>query len=242
MRVVIVGSGSSVGRRIADVLAARTASVVGIDIVEVTHPTLTASLRADVRHGSAADAAMSQASELLGGIDVVVTATAKQLRGRLDETSDDAWEAVMSGTAGTVLTSMRAALRHLQPGGAIVVIGSVAAFRAHPGTAAYAAAKGAVSSLVTQAALEYAPRGIRINLVAPGVIDSPEASAGYPMGRTVTSDEVARAVAFLASSEASGITGAVLPVDGGLSIASPAAFVRPDLRDAWLGADGLREP
>jgi meso-butanediol dehydrogenase/(S,S)-butanediol dehydrogenase/diacetyl reductase len=90
-----------------------------------------------------------------------------------------------------------------------------------------------VEALVRQVALDYGARGIRVNAVAPGMVGGerlPDAAGGYPIGRTLRPDEVAAAVHFLASEAASGITGVVLPVDGGLSIASPAAFVRADLR------------
>ena len=100
---------------------------------------------------------------------------------------------------------------------------------------AYAAAKSGLEGLVRQLALEYGPRGIRVNAVAPGMIGPtgvPDAAAGYPLGRIGTPEEVAQAVHFLAG--ATFVTGVVLPVDGGLSIASPAAFLRPDLRARWL--------
>ncbi|MCW3843813.1 SDR family oxidoreductase, partial [Micromonospora yasonensis] len=106
---------------------------------------------------------------------------------------------------------------------------------AAPGLPAYAAAKAGLEGLIRQLALEYGPAGVRVNAVAPGMIGGaglPDAAAGYPLGRTGTPEEVAAAVLFLAG--AGFVTGAVLPVDGGLSIASPAAFLRDDLRARWL--------
>jgi NAD(P)-dependent dehydrogenase (short-subunit alcohol dehydrogenase family) len=125
----------------------------------------------------------------------------------------------------------------MRRGGAIVALSSVNATLAAPGVAAYAASKGAVEGLVRQLALDQAARGIRVNAVAPGLIDTGqlagggEAGKGYPRGSAVTADEVAQAVLFLASPSSSGITGVVLPVDAGLGITSPATFLREDLLD-----------
>src|SRR5690606_11075773 len=97
------------------------------------------------------------------------------------------------------------------------------------------AAKAGLEGLVRQLALEYGPAGVQANAVAPGMIGGdgiPEAAAGYPLGHTGTPEEVAEAVFFLAG--AGFVSGVVLPVSGGLSIASPAAFLRPDLRARWL--------
>jgi meso-butanediol dehydrogenase/(S,S)-butanediol dehydrogenase/diacetyl reductase len=118
-------------------------------------------------------------------------------------------------------------------------VSSVNAVLAAPWLPGYAAAKGGVDALVRQLAVDYGPRGIRVNAVAPGMVSwttRPDAAAGYPIGRPIRADEVGAAVAFLASTAASGITGVVLPVDGGLSIMSPAVVGREDLR-ARLAVD-----
>ncbi|WP_168217939.1 SDR family NAD(P)-dependent oxidoreductase [Occultella kanbiaonis] len=238
MRAVIVGSSSVTAQRIAEALVSDGARVVGINSSDFEHPALTVNVVADMSDPSQSELAMAAAVDALGGdgIDVLVTAAAKQLGGRLHETSVQTWRAVLAGTLDTTFNAIHAAVPHLGPGSAIVALTSVNAYLAHPGNSAYATAKGAVHALVTQASLEYAPRGIRVNAVAPALIDGhtvPDGEIGYPMGRTPTSEEVAQAVAFLASARASGITGVILPVDAGLSVASPVAFTRPAMVAQW---------
>jgi NAD(P)-dependent dehydrogenase (short-subunit alcohol dehydrogenase family) len=131
--------------------------------------------------------------------------------------------------------------------GAVVNVSSVNSFIHAPGLPAYSAAKGGLDALTRQLALEYGPRGIRVNAVNPGLIAvesvadalarDPEsarlARECYPLNRIGLPEEVAAAVLFLASSEASFITGVTLPVDGGLGIQSAAALLRPQLRQGW---------
>lgn len=239
---VVVGSSSATAQRTIELLAARGVAVTGINLTPVEHPGLAHSLVADMTDPDAATAAIHEASDALGGIDAVVTGLAHQRGGRLDATDDSTWRAVMAGTLDATFHTLRAALPLLQPGGAVVAITSVNVDVSHPGNAAYAAAKGAVTTMVRQAALEYAPLGIRVNAVAPGYIDGhqiADPAAGYPMDRVVTSSEVAEAIVFLASPAASGITGAVLPVDAGLSVASPVAFARESMYRRWR--EGLDE-
>lgn len=232
--VLVVGSGSPIGRAIGRAFAAVGDTVVGAALEPVDEAAYAAGLVLDCAEADGAEAAVRATVDTAGGIHVVVLAAAAMPVAPLAETTDAQWRAALDATLGTAFAVGRAALPRLPAGSAIVAVSSVNAVLAAPGVPAYAAAKAGLEGLVRQLALEYGPRGIRVNAVAPGMIGGdgiPDAAAGYPLGRTGTPEEVAEAVLFLAG--AGFVTGAVLPVDGGLSIASPAAFLRADLRARW---------
>lgn len=232
--VLVVGSSSPIGRAIGRAFAAGGDTVVGAALERTDEAAFAVSMVLDCADPQRAEAAVAATVEAAGRLDVVVLAAAVMPVAPLTATTDDQWRSALDATLGTAFAVSRAALPVLPRGGAIVAVSSVNAFLAAPGVPAYAAAKAGLEGLVRQLALEYGPAGVRVNAVAPGMIGGdgiPEAAAGYPLGRTGTPEEVAEAVYFLAG--AGFVTGVVLPVDGGLSIASPAAFLRPDLRARW---------
>lgn len=234
MRVLVVGASTPIGTAIVARFAAAGGQVVGVSLEQSGADGLAADLVADCADPAAATDAVERAVGLLGGLDVLVPAAGAMPIAPAHRTTDEQWRQAMAGCLDTFFFTARAALPHLiENGGAIVAVSSVNAFLAAPWVPAYASAKGGVEALVRQLALDYGGRGVRVNAVAPGMVGGagiPDAAAGYPIGRTITPAEVAEAVAFLAGPAASGVTGVVLPVDGGLSIASPAAFARADLR------------
>jgi NAD(P)-dependent dehydrogenase (short-subunit alcohol dehydrogenase family) len=147
----------------------------------------------------------------------------------------DEYDRVMDANVRGVFLCMQHAIPEMirGGGGSVIVVASVASFVAFPLDAAYCASKGAALMLTRQTAFEYAPQNIRINAICPGFIVTPmldqycaasedpeqalrEVIALHPMGRLGTPDDVAGAVAFFASDDAAWITGAALPVDGGL--------------------------
>jgi 3-oxoacyl-[acyl-carrier protein] reductase len=228
--VLVVGASSPIGRAIGAAFASSGDRVVGVALESFADPAFDRTLVLDCSTATGASAAVAAMST----VDVVVLAAAAMPVGPVTSTTDAAWHAALDATLGTAFATCRAALPAMGDGGAIVAVSSVNAFLAAPGVPAYAAAKAGLEGLVRQLALEYGPRGVRVNAVAPGMIGDPvpDSAAGYPLGRTGRPEEVAAAVHFLAG--AGFVTGVVLPVDGGLSIASPAAFLRPDLRARWL--------
>lgn len=242
-RVLLVGASTPIGRAITARFVAAGHRVAGVSLEPADDPALAADLAADCSLDEGARPAVAGAAAALGGLDVLVTAAARQPRGPVHQLSDEDWQRAFTGSVDTVFRTARAALPLLRPGGAIVAVSSVNATRPAPRVSAYAAAKGAVEALVRAMAVDYASSGIRVNGVRPGIVPRPDVparpglAAGYPLGRVIRPEEVAAAVHFLASDEASAITGVILPVDGGLSVASASTGARSDL--AALAAEEL---
>jgi 3-oxoacyl-[acyl-carrier protein] reductase len=191
-------------------------------------------LGVDVRDNAAMDTVVADAVAALGGLDVLVTVVGGHTLfapwARLDETPDEDWELIVTMNLGYVFRVTRAAIRAFLAqgdGGTIVAVGSMSGERSSPYAAAYGAAKAGVVSLARSVALEYARDGIRMNVVALGAtvsdanraIDSTKLGMldAIPLGRLGENHEIANAVAFMASSASSYITGECLLVDGGVT-------------------------
>jgi 3-oxoacyl-[acyl-carrier protein] reductase len=191
----------------------------------------TAVIQADVSTKAGAQALAEATRTQLGPIEILVNNAGDMIqRCSLQEFSEELWDRVMDLNFKSVLFCSQAAMPDMiaRKRGAIVNVGSIAGHHGGgPGAAVYAAAKGGVMCLTKGLAKELAPHGIRVNGVAPGVIDTPfherlstpelmaQFAASIPMGRVGTSEECGRAIAFLASDAASYIHGEMLEINGG---------------------------
>jgi 3-oxoacyl-[acyl-carrier protein] reductase len=191
-------------------------------------------LVADLTDSTQADGAVAAAVERLGRLDIVVnnagmtSVSEPDKSGPLLSTSDDEWRRSLDRNLTTAFFVTRAAMPHLLAHGygRVVMVGSVTgAIVAISGAGSYGAGKAGMVGLTRGWALEVADQGVTVNLVAPGWVATASATeeelaagAATPVGRSATPDEIGAAVIFLASPEASYITGAVLVVDGGNTI------------------------
>jgi NAD(P)-dependent dehydrogenase (short-subunit alcohol dehydrogenase family) len=186
----------------------------------------------DVTRWEQVQGAVERARRVFGRLDVLINCAGILRAHLLEDTPEEEWNEVLQVnlTGAFLLTKAAMAAMRQQGGGSIVHIASRMAIRVKEGHGAYAASKAGILQLTQMAALEGAPHGIRVNCVCPGFIDTPMTRSGYggeafeawskvcPLGRAGRADEVARAMLFLASDEASFITGMALPVDGGRTI------------------------
>jgi NAD(P)-dependent dehydrogenase (short-subunit alcohol dehydrogenase family) len=238
-RALVTGGASGIGAAIVERLAGAGASGWVVDLRAPAPGELAPgwrSLVADVGDEAALAAACGQAGP---GLDVVVAAAGIVPPWRRLEALDLAeWDEVFRVNARGVASTLRHTVGSLGAGGAVVVVASVNAWRGDANLASYSASKHAVLGLVRSAALDLGGRGIRVNAVGPGPVATDAllgrmarraAGGGAPveealtaaaaqtaLGRIATAAEVAQAVLFLASDAASGITGQLLAVDGGL--------------------------
>lgn len=173
---------------------------------------------------------LEDVTRTLGHIDVVVLNAFPQDTREWAALDTRAWDAIHHHGLRPTAALLRAAGERLRPGGVIVTIGSIEGLRPAPSHAAYGTAKAALHHLTAAAAFELGKHGIRVVGVAPGLIDRDTLEQDWPqglarwnaasaLGRPVTAEEVAATVAFLASPNASGVTGVTIPVDAGWSAA-----------------------
>ncbi len=185
----------------------------------------------DVSDGASVDAAVAAVEDELGPVEVLVANAGITKDGLLVRMSDDDFTSVLDTNLTGTFRFARAVTKKMMRArfGRLVFVSSVGAYLGAPGQANYAASKAGLIGLARSMARELAPRNITVNVVAPGPIETDMLAAvdddrrdamatAVPLGRLGAPTEVAAAVRFLASDEAAFVTGAVLPVDGGLAM------------------------
>ncbi|MFF9803963.1 SDR family NAD(P)-dependent oxidoreductase [Streptomyces coeruleorubidus] len=235
IRALVTGGASGIGRATAELLAERGAQVAVLDLdpSPVGKPLL--AYRADVTDDTSVRQAVAAAAADLGGLDVLVNNAGIGAQGTVEDNSDDDWHRVYDVNVVGMVRTARACLPHLRASAhaAIVNTCSIAATAGLPQRALYSATKGAVYSLTLAMAADHVREGIRVNCVNPGTVDTPwvgrlldaapdpaaeraALEARQPTGRLVGADEVAGAIAYLASPLSGATTGTSLAVDGGM--------------------------
>jgi len=229
--VIVTGASRGIGAACAAAFAAQGDDVIGLSRTAGAPGAHLEHLAVDLSDATAVEAAFSTIEETHSTIDVVVAnagITRDQLAIRM---SDEDFSAVLDVNLTATFRVLRRSLKKMirQRSGRIVVVSSIGAFMGLPGQANYAASKAGLVGMARAMAREVASRGITINVVAPGLIETDmttvlgegrlaEVEAQVPIGRLGRPEEVAEAVTFLASPGAGYITGAVLAIDGGLGM------------------------
>ncbi len=242
LAAVVTGGASGIGLATAQVLASRGAQVASLDTAHEPaqrYRNGMLAIAADVALASSVSAAIESAVREFGRLDIVVNNAGIGAVGSVEDNEDEQWQRVWDVNVVGMVRVTRAALPHLRRSAHASIVNtasiaaSIAATAGLPKRALYAATKGAVLALTLAMAADHLAEGVRVNCVNPGTTDTPwverllEASedpaaqrralqARQPLGRLISAQEVAHAIAYLASPMSSSTTGTILAVDGGM--------------------------
>ncbi|KHL00508.1 SDR family NAD(P)-dependent oxidoreductase [Sinomonas humi] len=236
LRAIVTGGASGIGAATASYLMERGCAVAVLDLAPASAPEGSVPITCDVGDTASVEAAVDEAVRALGGVDIVVNNAGIGAQGTVEDNDDDEWRRVFEVNVLGIVRVSRAALPHLRKSdhAAIVNTSSIAATAGLPQRALYSASKGAAYSLTLAMAADHVREGIRVNCVSPGTADTPwvarlldkapdpaaeraALNARQPHGRLVSAQEVAAAIAYLASPINGSTTGTSLPVDGGMN-------------------------
>ena len=241
--IIVTGATSGIGRATAEAFGREGAAVVLVGRNETALSDVVRSIsdaggravacRADVTAADAPERIVRAALDAFGGIDVLVNAAGVIASGTLETTTDEIWDTMMAVNLRAPFRLMRAALPQLvERKGSVVNVSSVNGLRSFPGVLAYCSSKAGVDHLTRCAAIELAPKGVRVNAVNPGVtVTNLHRRSGmgetqyaaflersketHPLGRPGQPEDIAALILFLASDRAGWMTGETIPIDGG---------------------------
>jgi NAD(P)-dependent dehydrogenase (short-subunit alcohol dehydrogenase family) len=239
---LVTGFGTGLGRAIAIRFASEGAKVAGLsrrhqegqDTLRLVQAAGGEGLflPTDVRDAREVAAAVAATVRAFGGLDIVVNSAGVRSTGTAPGISEEEWDVVLDTNLKGAFLVSRASIPELRRrgGGCIINISAVSGFHGKRGRVAYSASKGALNNLTEAMALDHAGEGIRVNCVCPGPTETPMMGVPsseertrivgrVPLGRIGQPEDVAEAALYLASDAARQVTGAIIPVDGGLHLA-----------------------
>jgi NAD(P)-dependent dehydrogenase (short-subunit alcohol dehydrogenase family) len=229
---VVTGGASGIGKATAERFSRAGAKVVIGDLTDASPLAKEISgvaVQVDVAREADVEKLLETALRELGRLDIVVNNAGKGAGTFLAGLNEEDLDATLRVNLNGVIWGIKLAAARIADGGSIMSTASVAGLLGTPSYGAYVASKAAVIGITKTAALELAPRGIRVNCVCPGTIDTPMMDKGeddpelrlagllHPLGRMGTADEVAALFHFLASDESAFITGQAIAIDGGMT-------------------------
>jgi NAD(P)-dependent dehydrogenase (short-subunit alcohol dehydrogenase family) len=243
-RVVLTGCAANIGKATALLFARNGADLVLADVDEAAEATRQEAealgakatfVRTDVTKADDVEALFAAAQDALGGVDVIINNAGIQRAGAITELDEELWDAQMTVNAKSCFLSAKYGVPHLEKagGGVIVNMASLAGVHGVPGLVGYCASKGAIVAFTRALAAEVASKGIRVNVLCPGFVDTAfnepvisfmggtealerNVAGGVPLGRQGAPDEIAQAFLYLASDMSSYMVGQALVVDGGI--------------------------